>query len=148
MSVLARRASEEDHARRRALLALRDSVIAVVSNDMRDTGSLAVAEAVDAALAQLLKSSAEKRELEHAKRWWVAWAKLRLIDKLRLAASLHRDALPVDEHPEALALHAREDPLQLATEGLDAVALQEILSILSGPQREWGAVNEAVTRGK
>jgi hypothetical protein len=60
-----------------------------------------------------------------------------MIDGRRLSATRDRDPIPVDEHPAALAHSILDDPFALDGEGLDAVGLQEILSSLSGPQREW-----------
>jgi hypothetical protein len=137
MSVLARRAREQDDARRRALLGAGDSVIAAVTEEMPHVGSLAVEEAVETALAQILKKGAHRCDLEVATRWWIGWAKLRMIDGRRLSASRDRDPIPVDEHPAALAHSILEDPFALDGEGLDAVGLQEMLSSLSGRQREW-----------
>jgi hypothetical protein len=137
MSVLARRAREQDDARRRALLGLGDSVFAAVTEEMPNAGSLAVEEAVERALRQILKKGAHRCDLELARRWWISWAKLRMIDGGRLLEWRDRDPIPVDEHPAALAHSILEDPLALDGEGLDAAGLQEILSSLSGPQREW-----------
>jgi hypothetical protein len=137
MSVLARRAREQDDARRRALLQMGDSVIAAVTEQMPHAGSLAVEEAVETALAEILEDGAHRCDLELATRWWIRWAKLRMIDGGRLSASRDRDPIPVDEHPAALAHSILEDPLALAGDGLDAAGLQEILSSLSGRQREW-----------
>ncbi|MEY2514751.1 MAG: hypothetical protein QOJ89_2109 [bacterium] len=137
MSVLARRAREQDDARRRALLGLGDAVFAAVMEEMPRAGSLAVEEAVEAALTQILRKGAHRSDLELAKRWWISWAKLRMIDGRRLSAFRDRDLIPVDEHPAALAHSIIEDPFALDGEGLDAAGLQEILSTLSGRQREW-----------
>jgi hypothetical protein len=137
MSVLARRAREQDEARHRALLGLGDAVFAAVTEEMPRAGSLAVEEAVEAALKQILRKGAHRCDLEFAKRWWISWAKLRMIDGRRLSAFRDRDLIPIDEHPAALAYSITEDPLALDGEGLDAAGLQEILSTLSGRQREW-----------
>jgi hypothetical protein len=137
MSVLSRRAREQDDARRRALLGIGDSVFAAVTKEMPLAGSLAVEKAVETALNQILKKGAHRCDLEFAKRWWISWAKLRMIDGGRLSESRERDPIPVDEHPAALAHSILEDPLELDAVGLDAVGLQEILRSLSGRQREW-----------
>jgi hypothetical protein len=79
MSVLARRHREEDDARHRALLGLRDSVIAAVTRQAPEVGSVAIEEAVEAALAKVLKEGAHRCEPALARNWWIKWAKQWLI---------------------------------------------------------------------
>ncbi len=137
MSVLARRRREQDDAGRRALLGTRDSVIAAVTGRMPQAGSLAIEEAVDGALEQLLGQRAERCELGYARRWWIAWAQRRLVDKHRTAAHMHRDPVPVDEHPHVLSQHTSEDPFAQLDEELVTARLAELVASLAGPQREW-----------
>ena len=60
ISVLARRHREQEDARHRALLGLRDSVIAAVTRQAPEVGSVAIEEAVEAALARVLEESAHR----------------------------------------------------------------------------------------
>jgi hypothetical protein len=138
MSVLARRRREEDDARYRALLEMRDSVIAAVTWETPYAGSLAIEEAVDKALVQVLKKGAHRCEPALARNWWISWAEARLIDYGRRGASKYRDRIPVDEHPQALARGAEDEALELLdNDELTTAGLHEVLGMLKGLQREW-----------
>ncbi|HEV7806499.1 MAG TPA: hypothetical protein VGO80_11810 [Solirubrobacteraceae bacterium] len=136
MSALARRRDEEDDARRRALLGMRDSVTKAVAQQMPRAGSLAVEEAVEYALEKLLNQDAHRCELVLARNWWISWAKRAVTNIDKSAAARTREWLPVDEHPQALTRAAEDDALELLDD--DATILRdEILAVLKGPQQEW-----------
>ena len=135
MSVLARRRHEEEDARRRALLGMRDSVTRAVAQQMPWAGSLAVEEAVEHALEKLLDKDAHRCELVFARNWWIRWAKRALINIDKSAATRTREGLPVDEHPRALTRAAEDDTLDLLDD--DTALRNEILGVLKGPQQEW-----------
>jgi len=137
MSVLARRHREQEEARHRALLGLRDSVIAAVTWQAPEVGSVAIEEAVEAALARVLEEGAHRCEAALVRNWWIKWARESLFAQGRGPAFRQRDRVPVDQHPRALALGARDDALEFLEDDLTTVLVREILAALRGPQREW-----------
>lgn len=137
MSVLARRARDDELERHRALLAMRDSVVSATAAQLPKGGSSATFEAVDDALEQLLDAGAHVGDLALVKARWITWAKRRLIDTHRSAEFKLREVAPVDQHEQALAHRADEDPLAGGEDTRQWWRLQEILQSLSGPQREW-----------
>ena len=137
MSVLARRHREQEEARHRALLGLRDSVIAAVTRQAPEVGSVAIEEAVEAALARVLEEGAHRCEAALVRNWWIKWARESLFAQGRGPAFRQRDRVPVDQHPRALALGARDDALEFLEDDLTTTLVREILAALRGPQREW-----------
>jgi hypothetical protein len=137
MSALARRRREEDDAGRRALLAMRDSVTKAVARQMPRAGSVAVEEGVEHALEALLKKDAHRCEPAFARNWWIAWAKLAVINIGKSAAARQREWLPVDQHPQALTRTAEDDALELLDDDATTALRDELLAVLKGPQQEW-----------
>ena len=137
MSVLARRHREQEEARHRALLGLRDSVIAAVTRQAPEVGSVAIEEAVEAALARVLEEGAHRCGPALVRNWWIKWARESLFAQGRGPAFRQRDRVPVDQHPRALALGARDDALEFLEDDLTTTLVREILAALRGPQREW-----------
>ena len=148
MSALARRRREEDDAGRRALLAMRDSVTKAVARQMPWAGLFAVEEGVEHALEELLKKDAHRCEPALARNWWISWAKLAVINIGHGAAFRQRARLPVDEHPQALTQGVEDEALELLDDEVSLARLEEILTVLKGPQREWAqALFAQVTSG-
>ena len=137
MSVLARRRDEEDDARRRALLGMRDSVTKAVAQQMPWAGPLAVEEGVEHALEKLLSKDAHRCELVFARNWWIRWARRAVVNIDKSAAARTREWVPVDEHPQALTRAAEDDALDLLDDDATTALRDELLSVLKGPQHEW-----------
>ena len=135
MSVLARRRHEEDDARRRALLGMRDSVTRAVAQQLPWAGPLAVEEGVEHALEKLLDKDAHRCELVFARNWWIRWARRAVVNIDKSAAARTREWVPVDEHPRALTQAAEDDALDLLDD--DTALRDELLSVVEGPQHEW-----------
>jgi DNA-directed RNA polymerase specialized sigma24 family protein len=134
MSVLARR---DEFRRERALIAMRDAVVAATTSYMPTAGSSATLEAVDEALAQLVATRQHVGDADEVKALWITYARRRLIDEHRSAEAKHRDAITVDEHAHALAVAAPADTGEPTDERRAHLRVREILSVLHGEQRRW-----------
>ena len=98
-----RRDEQLDHER--ALVAMRDAVIATVGGSrgrQHRFGSAAIEDAVDEALAQMVRRDAHHGDLEHAKATWIRWAQRRLIDDGRSAETRHRAPVAIDTTSDAV----------------------------------------------
>jgi hypothetical protein len=137
MSVLARRCRDEELNRERALVAMRDAVVAAITAYMPGAGSSATLEAVDEALAQLVAGRAHHADADEVKARWIRYARCRLIDEHRSADSRYRDATAVDDHAQALAVTGCGDPCDVIEAERQSWRVREIISVLRGEQREW-----------
>lgn len=137
MSVLARRNDDAEFRRERALIAMRDVVVAATTNSMPTAGSSATLEAVDEALAQLVATRQHLGDTDEVKALWITYARRRLIDEHRSAEAKHRDAITVDEHAHALAVAAPAENGEPTDERRAHWRVREILSVLHGEQRKW-----------
>ena len=137
MSVLARRRRDEQFARERELVAMRDAVVRATTSAMPTAGSSATLEAVDEALAQLVSAHAHLAEADQVKATWIKYARCRLLDEHRSADATRRDATAVDEHSQALAISVCGDPDDVIEDDRQSWRVREILSVLHGEQRKW-----------
>ena len=110
MSILARRGRDEQFARERDLVAMRDAVVRATTAAMPAAGSSATLEAVDEALAQLVATQAHLGDPVQVKARWIKYARCRLLDEHGSADAKRRDATAVDEHSQALAVSVCGDP--------------------------------------
>ncbi|HEX4345567.1 MAG TPA: hypothetical protein VHZ31_08400 [Solirubrobacteraceae bacterium] len=138
MSVRAQRERHEQLERERAVLGMRETVVAAIAPGyVRRSGSSAVHEAVDEALAQIVSAGSHLGELEQVKALWITCARRRLIDDQRSAESRHRDATPVDELSRSLGEQLRVDLAHPTEDARQEWRVREILSVLRGDQRLW-----------
>src|SRR4051794_41092003 len=98
------------------------------------TGSSAVPEAVDEALAQIVAAHGQLGEPEQGTAVWVTSARRRLIDELRSAEAKHGDATPVDDAATTARLPGHADLSQLTNDDRQEWRIREILSVLRGDQ--------------
>ncbi len=138
MTLLARRERDRVERCERALVGMRDAVVAEMPH-LPSLGSSPIDEAVDRALDEiraqgqhLAGDPADLRGL------WVLYARRRLIDHGRSAESRRRDRVPVEEHTEALALTGTGELVDLSEDDRDWWRALEILSVLPGDQAVWG----------
>ena len=137
MSLLARRSHDEAVQRERALVAMRDAVVAATTAYMPTAGSSATLEAVDEALAQLVAARAHLGETADVRTLWITYARRRLVDERRSADFKHRDAIAVEDHAQARAFSVPGDPDELTDARREPWRVREILSVLGGEQRKW-----------
>jgi DNA-directed RNA polymerase specialized sigma24 family protein len=140
LSVRARRGRHEQFQRERAVVRLRDAVLAAVAPAfVARVGSSAVCEAVDEALAQLVAAGGHLAEPDEVKALWITCARRRLIDEQRSAESRYRDvAAPVgDEAGWSPAGHGWGEPTRLTEDERQWWRIREILSVLRNDQRIW-----------
>jgi hypothetical protein len=137
MSVLARRGRDEQFARERELVAMRDAVVRATTAAVPAAGSSATLEAVDEALAQLVAADAHLADPVQVKAMWVKYARCRLLDEHGSADAKRRDATSVDEHTQALAVSDPGDPDEVLEDDRQSWRVREILSVLHGEQRKW-----------
>ena len=137
MSVLARRRRDEQFARERELVAMRDAVVLATTAAVPAAGSSATLEAVDEALAQLVSAQAHLGETEGVKAKWIKYARCRLLDEQCSSDARLRDATAVDEHSRALAVSVSGDPDEVLEDDRQSWRVREILSVLHGEQRKW-----------
>jgi hypothetical protein len=137
MSLSARRGRDQELERERALVAMRDSVVAATTASMPGAGSSATLEAVDEALAQLVAGRAHHADAAEVKALWIRYARCRLIDEYRSADSRYRDATAVDDHAQALAVAGVGDLCDVIEAERQSWRVREIISVLHGEQREW-----------
>ncbi|HEY1538929.1 MAG TPA: hypothetical protein VGF63_06000 [Solirubrobacteraceae bacterium] len=138
MSVRAQRERHEQLERERAVLGMRETIVAAIAPGyVRRSGSSAVHEAVDEALAQIVSAGTHLGEPEQVKALWITCARRRLIDDQRSAESRHRDATPVDEPSRDLDEQLRVDLNHPIEDARQEWRVREILSVLGGDQRIW-----------
>ena len=137
MSLLARRQHDAQDRRERELIDIRDSVVAAMPS-FPNLGSSPISEAVDEALDQLRATGKHLAgDIDEAKSTWILYAKRRLIDCHRSAASKRRESMPVDEHTQALTVSAADDVTIAADVDRDWWRVREILSQFHGDERRW-----------
>ena len=143
-----RRDEQLDHER--ALVAMRDAVIAAVGGSrgrQHRFGSAAIEDAVDEALAQMVRRDAHHGDLEHAKATWIGWAQRRLIDDGRSAETRHRAPVAIDTTTDAVGPGIVD--VDVSELSVDAWQIRELFSVLRGDQLLWAeAYYDAIAAGK
>lgn len=93
------------------------SRLQICVSELPTAGSAAVEEAVDEALAQIVRVGSYLGEPERVKAAWLVWARCRLIDERRLAEFRNREVVEELDHalrvqiPRRDAAHRRRPPV-------------------------------------
>jgi hypothetical protein len=101
MSFRERRERDEQRARERTVVGMRDLVISAQAGFLGSLGSAAIEDAVDEALARM-KSTERLGDPERVKGLWIYRASCRLINQQKSAEMAHREPVALDEHAQAL----------------------------------------------
>ena len=135
MSVHPERQRDDQSQRERMLLEMRASVVRAVWRRFPTAGSAAVEEAVDEALAQLVRAGSHLDDPAQVSATWIVWSRRRLIDERRSAEFRNRDV--VEDIDDAVSGVASDDVTQLTDDDRQWWRIREILSVLHGDQRAW-----------
>jgi DNA-directed RNA polymerase specialized sigma24 family protein len=136
LNVRIQRERDAQFGRERALVEMRAEVVAAVgSPHVGLLGSLAVLEAVDEALAQIVAAGEHVGEPADVKALWIAYAQRRLIDELRSAEVRHRDGY--EGRADASTAGPGADLPAPTEDGRELWRVREILSVLRGQERRW-----------
>jgi hypothetical protein len=117
------------------LLEMRASVVRAVWRRFPTAGSAAVEEAVDEALAQLVRAGSHLHDPAQVNAMWIVWSRRRLIDERRSSEFRNRDV--VEDLDRAVSAVASHDVTQLTDDDRQWWRIREILGVLRGDQRAW-----------
>jgi hypothetical protein len=135
VSVQPERQRDDDMQRQRMLLNMRAGVVRAVWRRFPTAGSAAVEEAVDEALAQLVRAGIHLEESADVAATWIVWSRRRLIDERRSAEFRNRHV--VIDIDDAVGGVASDDVTQLTDDDRQWWRIREILDVLHGDQRAW-----------
>jgi hypothetical protein len=133
MSFRERRDRDKRRERERALVGMRDIVIAAQAGFLRTLGSAAIEDAVDEALARM-KPEERLGDPEQVRGLWIHRATRRLINQQKSAEVLHREAVALDEHAQALTVSVSGE---LNEDARQCWRLEEIVNSVQGEQQRW-----------
>ena len=135
MSVHSERQRDDQSQRERMLLEMRAGVVRAVWRRFPTAGSGAVEEAVDEALAQLVRAGWHLHDPAQVNATWIAWSRRRLIDERRSSEFQNREV--VEDIDRAVSGVASHDVTQLTDDDRQWWRIREILGVLRGDQRAW-----------
>lgn len=137
MSFRERRERDERRARERAVVGMRDLVIAAQSGFLGSLGSAAITDAVDEALAGM-KPAERVGDPEQVRGVWIHRATCRLIDQQRSAEVLHREPVALDEHAQALTVSVSGELGELGEDARQCWRVEEIVESVQDEDQAWG----------
>jgi hypothetical protein len=137
MNVRERRERDEQRARERGLVGMREMVIAAQSGFLWALGSAAITDCVDEVLARM---TPEERvgDPEQVRGLWIYRATCRLINLQESAEMRLRDPVAIDEHAQALAVSVCGDVVELSEEARQCWRVEEVVHRVHDADQAWG----------
>ncbi|HEX8156356.1 MAG TPA: hypothetical protein VF526_03120, partial [Solirubrobacteraceae bacterium] len=147
MTIRERRERDRQRARERALVGMREIVIAAQSGFLASLGSAAVIDCVDDTLARMTPDECVG-DPEEVRGMWIYRTTCGLIKLAQSAEVRHRDPVAIDEHAQALTVSVSGELGELTEDARQCWRLEEILDSVQDDEQLWAdALAERVLDG-